>query len=293
MTANLRIVAPNAVDDSRCVLTCSVSQILPATNLQNVKHGRILRVAAGTGIQVKGTYGGDSVHATMMSFLRHNMESDSTFQFEGFSDAAWTTKVIDTGPRVVIPSATLGFLDFGVAPLGSSLFDPYRGQKWREVWFDDADMVLYSSDVIASWRLTLTDPTNTSGYIDLSRLWVGQHFETDSNPIYGAVLGWLDESQSFRTDGGDPHTDAAVPYRGGKFDLQNFPEADRLAWMKLARYCGPGRRPFYLSLFPSDDTPSLTIDYSGEFIFRNPLPQLIYVDANGGAHNTTITIEET
>jgi hypothetical protein len=295
MTTNLRICLKNAVDDSRAVLTCSVSDILTVYNLQNIARGRILRVAAADGIEVRCTYGGEAVRATMIGLIGHNIDPGigATFRFQGYSAADLTGLVIDTGPRDAVPSGTLDYLDFGIGALGASLFDPTSRRKQLEVWFDDGAMAVYDgTEVILSWKLTINAAAN-SGDIDLSRLWVGKHFELDSNPIYGAGFGWIDESQSWRTDGGGAHTDAVVPYRGGKFDMQNFPESNRAMWADAARSCGAGRRPFYLSLEPDNAVPARTIFYSGEFIFKNPLPQLTFVDTNGGAHNTTITIEET
>jgi hypothetical protein len=294
MTANLRICLKNAVDDSRAVLTCSVADILSVYNLQNIARERILRVAAADGIEVRCNYGGEAVRATFMSLIGFNIDPGigATVRFQGYANDDLTGLVIDTGDRDAVPSGTLDYLDFGIGALGASLFDPTSRRKQREVWFDDGAMTVYdSTEVILSWKLTINAASNSQD-IDLSRLWVGKHFELDSNPVYGAGFGWVDESQTYRTDGGGSHTDAAVPYRGGKFDMQNFPESDRSMWADAGRYCGAGRKPFYLSLEPGNEVPARTVFYSGEFIFKNPLPQLTYVDAKGGAHNTSITIEE-
>lgn len=292
MTTNARICVKNAVDDSRCVLSCSVSDILPVENLQNVVRERILRVAAGSDIDVKGTYGGESVRASMVSFYRHNLEAGATVRFRGYSDDAWTTLVIDTGDRDAVPTATLDYLDFGISPLGISIWDPNYRLKRTTVFFDDADMALFDSEIIGSWKATITDPSNTSGNIDLSRLWVGKYFELTYNPIYGAAIGLMDDSKVWRTDGGSARADAVVPYRGGKFDLQAFPEADRAMWVASSQYCGVGRRPFFFSLYPDNELPALTRDFEGEFIFRPPLPQMARVQGDA-RHSTAVTIEET
>lgn len=291
--SNLRICGANAVDDERCVLACSVADVLDVENLQNRQRGKILRVAAGSGITVTGTYGGEAVRASFMSMLRHNMTSDGTFRWQGYSDAAWTTQVIDTGTRDAVPTALLGELDFGIDELGYNIFSPTYRAKRSTVFFDDADMAAFSTEVILSWKLTLTDPDNPSLFIDLSRLWVGDYFELDDNPVYGAAMGWIDESSSWRTDAGGHRTDAALPYRGGKFDAQYLPETDRARWMELSEFCGAGRRSFFCSWFPDNAVPKLTRDHEGEFVFKNPLPQLSHTEAEGGARfNTSVNLEE-
>lgn len=290
--SNLRICGKNAVDDSRAVLTCSVTDILPVANLQNVARGRILRVAAGTGIEVRMNLGGEDFRATFMSAIRHNLESDATIRYLGYSDNL-TTLVIDTDDRPAVPSATLSALDFGIEALGISLWDPTSRQKRTTIFFDDDDMLLNTSEILQSCKVIITNPTNTTGYIDISRLWTGKYLELTDNPVYGSTIGLIDESQTYRTDGGGPHTDAAVPYRGAKYETQFIPEADRAFWSALAEYCGAGRKPFFLSLLPDNTIPALTKDCDGEFIFKNPLPQFAFVDAADGRHSTSITIEET
>jgi hypothetical protein len=293
MTANARVCGKNSVDDSRVVLTSSASEILPLSNVQLRARGRIVRYAAASGVEMKGTYGGEAVRATMFSPYRHNLEPDGTVRFRGYSDAAWTTLVIDTGDRPAVPTATLDYLDSGIDPLGISIFSPKYRLKRTTVWFDDADMLLYTTDVILSWKVTISDPTNTSGYMDISRLWIAKHFELEDNPVYGGAMSLIDESQTYRTDGSTPRNDAGAFYRGGKFDVQNFHEADRAMWASISQYCGAGRRPFFFSLFPSNDTPALTAAHDGEFIFKNPLPQLTHAQTSDRRYSTTINIEET
>ena len=63
-------------------------------------------------------------------------------------------------------------------------------------------------------------------------------------------------------------------------------------WADATRFCGAGRRPFYLSMHPKQPQSALTLFASGEFIFKNPLPQLAYSEA-ASRYNTSVTLEET
>ncbi|HJW51510.1 MAG TPA: hypothetical protein VJ501_05815, partial [Burkholderiaceae bacterium] len=182
----MRICGANCVDDDRCVLACSVTDILPVENLQDTSRGKILRVAVGTGIEITGTYDGEDVAASMMSLIRHNMSGDGSVRFQGFSDAAWTTQVIDTGTRSAVPTAMLGDIDFGIGEFGFNIFSPTYREKRTTIWFDDDDMVQYVTPVMQSWKLTLGEIDPAITYIDASRLWLGEHHEFAANPVYGS-----------------------------------------------------------------------------------------------------------
>jgi hypothetical protein len=295
--SNLRMAGGNCVDDERCVLACSVTDILPVENLQDRSRGKILRVAVAATVEVTGTYGGEDIAASFVSALRHNWTGDSTFRFRGYADPATTTQTIDTGTRSAVPTAFLEGIDFGIGELGVNVFSPNYREKRTTIWFDDADMVQFDTPVMQSWKVTYGDVLNPFGYLDLSRLWLGEHHEFASNPVWGSSFGWVDESQTWRTDGGGARTDAALPYRSGKLDCQLMPEADRAYMMALMQFCGAGRRTFFLSLFPellgsNDQAGALIAAHEGEMIFKGPLPQLVHNEASGGRYNATVNIEE-
>ena len=60
-------------------------------------RNRIARIPASPAFSIKGTYGGMGVYASGVSLQRLNIEPAGTIRFQGYSDAAWTTQVVDTG----------------------------------------------------------------------------------------------------------------------------------------------------------------------------------------------------
>lgn len=277
--ANLRIVAKNQVDHPSCVLSCTATPTLPLDNLKNYQRGRIARIPANPAFEIKGTYGGDGIYASMAALMRVNLEPAATWRFQGYSDAAWTNQVVDTTTLTAIDSATLGDLDWGVEPLGSGIFDPFYGQKWSLAWF--------ARTLILSWKITITDTTNSEGVVDISRVWVGDYFELAYNPSFGMRMGWKENSEQWETDGGGPHVDAAVPYRVLSFDLENIPEADRAKWMDLLRYCGM-RRDVMVSVYPAGTGEQLR-DYTLDALIAH-MPDMTTVAL--GRDTTNITLRE-
>lgn len=281
--ANLRLAFKNSVDHPACVLTTTAAaETLPLANIQNFKRVRIFRYPAADGKLIKATFGGNGIYANMVSLSRHNLEPAATIRFRGYSDANWSVQVIDTGAQVAVDSSTLGTLDWGVAPLGSGIFDPFYGQKMTTLYF--------TRTLLLSWTIEINDSGNSSSFIDVSRVWVGDYFELTENPEYGLIMGWVEKSETWRSDGGSPYTDGVIPFRGGTFDLRYIVEADRAQWMDITRYCGLGRRDVFVSVRPTDTDLNLKRDYEGIFIFQGELPRPAYSEYE--RYDAKVTVEE-
>lgn len=262
--ANLRIVYKNAVDHDACVLTCTAVPTLPLDNLKNPKRARITRIPSASSFMIKGTYGGMGVYASMFSLIRHNLQPGATVRFKGYGTTDWAgATVADTNTFAAVDAATLGAVDFGVDQLGTSINDPFYGQQITTAWFTRC--------LILSWALEITDVDNTHGYIDASRLWIGDAFELAYNPSLGMELGWDEDTEQWPTDGGSLHADAGIPYRELSMDLGLVVESDRAVWMDIARYCGK-RRDFFVSVAP-EGTGEEIRDYSMQANFTT-LPRL-------------------
>lgn len=278
--SNLRLVAKNEIDHPSCILTCSVTPTLALDNLKNMVRGRIFRAPASPAFDIKGTYGGSGVYASMVSLIRTNLEPSATWRFRGYSTADWTgTPAIDTTTLVAIDSTDLGDLDFGVEPLGSGIFDPFYGQKMTLAWF--------ARTLILSWTLTITDTGNSSGFVDASRLWLGDYYELANNPSYGAKVAWREATQQWETDGGSIRSDAGVPYRTLSLDLGYVVEADRAQLFDTFRYCGM-RKDIFVCPYPSG-TAAQVRDYTMNGVLQ-VLPDLVTVGY--GQDTTTLNFRE-
>jgi hypothetical protein len=261
--SNLRIAAKNLID-SGCTLSCSVAVTLPLNNLKNQVHGRIARIPASPAFDIKGTHTA-AIYASMCGITWTNLSSAATWRFQGYSDAAWSSQVVD--------STTLPAL------ASSSIFNPFYGQKQCEMSFTRTQ--------IQSSKITITDTANSDGHIDASRLWVADDFELAHNPVYGMKIGWKEETSIWTTDGGSPRSDAGVPYRQLTFDLDSIPEADRLIWMDILRYCGM-RNDVFVRVYPTG-TAEQKRDYTINGLISS-MPDLTTVGL--GRDSTNITIRE-
>ena len=67
------------------------------------------------------------------------------------------------------------------------------------------------------WRIDLSDPTNTDGYVQIGRLFAGALWSPTRNMAYGASLGWEDNSEVQEALSGAEYFVEKRPYRVARF----------------------------------------------------------------------------
>lgn len=96
----------------------------------------------------------------VLGICNHNLTTSGTYQWQCFSDAGRTVNVYDSGAT-----------------------NPYS--------YDEGLLHKTTCDTIDNpvtdvyWRLTITDATNTDGYVKIGRLFIGKRFTTVDNMNYG------------------------------------------------------------------------------------------------------------
>jgi hypothetical protein len=258
------------VDDIRCVLSCSVTPIQPLNYLKSTIRGRHTRIASAAPFSIFGTYTGTavSVGSSMVTAQRNNLTIDATMRFIGYEGPNQTGGVaIDTGTWNPINAVPLGELFWGVTPLGADVYRTFYGTKNTDAkWWERVD--------IGSWQIDINDTTNPDGFIDISRLWVGDnHFELQYNPSYGLQLWWDENTTTWDTDGGSVRMDARPAYRNMTFNIEGILEKDRQRWFDIIRYVGM-RKDIYINVFP-EGTPAQKRDYAMHCFFKG-LPKTAY-----------------
>jgi len=245
MATRLFICTRNVIDEASLSLSAgSVVSTLPITNLQLPARGRIARFnPIATSPVIRWTWGGDGRYANVVMLNRHNLESAATWRVELFNTVDWTgSAVYDSGTVAAVDSVTLGDLDWGVAPLGSGIFDSFLGQKFS---------IVFPSRVLhLSGRVTINDSGNSSGNIDASRLYVGDATEFTYN-FDRIDMGWEEDSRLTRSDGGSARADGQIAYRVMDLNLEWLTEADRAKLLDMARFAGR-RKDVLVSAFPGE-----------------------------------------
>jgi len=238
--SNMRVIFDNQVNDA--VLSAAngttFENSLPLNNLKIYNNARLARCSTPSEAVVLG--GWDSARAISACVLwRHNLSSGAIWRLELFSGVGQTGDTIyDSGEESAIDTKALNELEWGVDPLGATVFTGWR-LRYSPLWFERVSA--------RSFRLTLQDPEST--HIDVGRLYLGRYLEPRINMSYGHSLGWQESTSQYRTAGGSLFSDSQEPYRVLNFSLDWLSEVDRGLWLEGVRLVGL-RKDVFISLYP-------------------------------------------
>lgn len=103
------------------------------------------------------------------------------------------------------------------------------------------------------WRIDIDDDTNTDGYIELGRVFMGSLWQPGINMVYGASLHYEPRDQVSETRSGAEYFDELNGYRVARFRLQAATEGEAvLTLMRMQRQLGSSGELFFV--WDDDDT---------------------------------------
>lgn len=242
--SNLRIIHDNAADRAMLTASSQAGALGPA-NLQRERKSAVLR-SVGTALTITATLPlGEIVGGVVLPFC--NLTSNAKIRVRGFAAPGDAVPVIDTGLVLACAYAPLGAWDWGATAMAVNAFS-FGGGAYARAWFPRATARQFVID--------LADPGNPAGYIECSRLVMGNYWEPEINASYGASVTPLDTSTLYRTAAGEQRVAAGSTYRKLSLPLEHMTSLDRASVWRLVRGSGK-RRPILVSLFPGDVDPEL------------------------------------
>lgn len=194
----------------------------------------------------------------MVALGFHNFTTAAQWRIQLYSDAAWTTQVLDNA------AANL-FGHTGISSI-SNVDDPefriYRNAA--RYWAVQTN--------VQSAKITFTDAANPAGYFDFARLMIGEYFELSRQFPFGGMQIYeaADTGQS-GAGSGSVVSDKRANYLMGELSHDALViSTDFEAIEALHNSCGLDR-DFFLSLHPADGT-ALELRKQGFFKFQKPSP---------------------
>ncbi len=241
--ANLRILARNIAETAELTESPAMVATLPGSNLQlPTERERVARTTSLAAQDVKLAWSADQ-KANMVAVTRHNFTTAAYLRALGYATNDWTSSTIfDTGATAAA---------FSTAGLNTDI-DVYTEADFRHLkntaqYFTG---VTNMESMIVRW--TDNSPANADGYMQATKLFVGQYFETTYQPPYGGVeLTPMDDSVGGRAHDGSHLVSKGWKARRLVLDLQFIPDADLNDLLAIARYLGKDREAF-ISLYPGE-----------------------------------------
>ena len=236
----------------------TLAPTLPITNLQKYNNSRVARFTSTSEVIINGNFPALKIIDSIVLW-RHTLTSQGTWQIIFYDDENQTgTVTYDSGESLAIPSKALNELNWGIDPLGSSIFDGF-GRAYSVKWIDAIQA--------KSFRIILKD--SSQAFFDVARLYIGKFFQTQINASYGLGLAWIDDTRQTRTAGASLWSEASEKYRKIGFDIKNLNESDRVRAFESFRVASK-TLDFFVSMFPeSGGAKERDYSFAGKFT-NNP-----------------------
>jgi len=236
----------------------TLAATLPITNIQKYNNSRVARFTSTEEAIINGNFISLKIVDSVILW-RNTLTSQATWQIIFYDDDDQAGAIVyDSDEQLAIVSKALNELDWGIDPLGASIFDD-SGRKYSVHWFDAVSA--------KSFRIILKD--ETQDFFDVARLYIGKYFETKVNSSYGLTNSWIDDTKQTRTAGGSLWSDVSEKYRKINFDVKNLDESDRVRAFESFRVASKAK-DFFVSMFPeSGGAKERDYSFAGKFT-NNP-----------------------
>lgn len=210
---NMRMIVSNLNDTATLTAT---SEALPVTYTQRSGRAYVWRSTDTATQVISGEWSGTEF-IDAFTLYRHNLSASATVRFELFQGEVI---VYDSGETPVAELITPPALRVGIDPWGATYNDEIP-VPLTSVWLPPT--------AGNNYRITITDPANPAGFLQIGRIIVGLSISLQYNPTYGATLTWLENAEQVRTEGGSLRTITS----GGQarllsIDQKTLPESDRV-----------------------------------------------------------------
>jgi hypothetical protein len=277
---NLRIIYDNDIDSATLTVSPAAAAGLPVTNLQKDQKGLVWRSTSTTATLTATWTTAQIFNSVVLPFC--NLTPTATIRVRVYTN---TTDIVDTATPVrdsgtVNARAYVPGDIWGGAPSTSVNAYSFGGGSYARCWFAAAT----GRKIV----ITLVDTSNTSGYLEASRLVCGEYWSPTYNTNFGVSIGYADTSTQTRTEAGNLVSVIKPIHRTLNFDLQWLTDADRVRMLSILRGNGL-RKPLFASVFPEDGDPIKEQNYQlyGKITGLNPVTHPLYT-----IYSSSLTLEE-
>jgi hypothetical protein len=271
--ALLRIIAENVLN--RAALTASTTAgLLAVGNLLTDVKSDVWR-STGTSATLTATWASaETVSALVFPFC--NFSPTATIRVRGYSDAAGTAQLFDTGAVLACPAPAIKLRGWTAAQAASAY--AYGGGACARVWF--------GSWAVQRLVVDIVDTANLQGCLEAARGVVGLVW-SPSRTVSDAPWTMVDLSTHYRTDAGDMLTDAGTVHKKLPINFGRLLPADRTALANILR--SSRAHPIFVSVFPGVADLELERDYT---IYGKRSQDSEIAIQYAIAYSTTVELEE-
>jgi hypothetical protein len=217
--SNTIIGYQNRIDAATFAAYGSWSTSLPLTNIKTRQLSKKARSTNAANSSTKLRFALDEeLVIGSVAIVNHNMQKDATWRYRVYSDSGYSTLVYDSGTINVWP----------LMPFGSY---EWEDSRFWDLQLSDEEIALFTKtltyvpDTIASaqyYQIEFFDSTNTDGYVELGRIFVGAIYQPTLNMNLGASIGDETNTVVDVALSGAEFFDRRTSYRVAQFTLDHL-----------------------------------------------------------------------
>lgn len=216
----------------------SWSASLPLTNMQNRQVQKVSRTTDTATASTQFTINLGAAKAIgVVALVVHNIGVSGQVRITASDTPGFVSTLYDSGwqlawPYGVIPQSLLEWEDdnFWFGTLSSQARAGYQSPYILK---------LASVQNLRYWRVEISDPGNTDGYIQIGRLFMARGWTPSVNYAYGASLGYQDPTPVDMSLSGAEYFDMRSKYRVMNFNLQYVTNTEAYSYaLELQRLAG-------------------------------------------------------
>jgi len=236
---NLIIMNKNVA--SRAAL--SAAPVAPGMSIAAILNDTKSHVcrAVGTDIEIIMTWG-VAERIGGVHFPGCNGSPLTTIEVLGYSDEAGASKVLDTGVRLACPARPRELLP-PWTPVSAASAYAWGGGAHAFIYFPNTS--------VRRLVIRVKDPGSLQGYLELSRVFVGEAFSPDENASYDPARTPVSTTTAFYTDAGDRRAVKGTKRWKLSIELGSMTERDR-SFVCDMQVANDVDGPSIIDLYPSD-----------------------------------------
>ena len=274
---NLMLIYPNRCDTG----SYGGGAWVEALPLDNLKTRPFAQVARSVGLAIENTTFtidfGRSWPIRLFAFLAHNFTVSARIKIEASNADDFSTHILD---KTFDAHGALAGGDWDINALewendnywlGSYTAEDTQGQT-------PISVQLFPQNIVARyWRVTIFDPSNDAGFVQIGRLFLGDAFlQPTYNPPYGSDLGYEDATGIDTALSGAEFFDPREPVRVMRFQLQYLNDVEGYAKaLELTRRAGVWKEIFVIG-DPDDVLYASQRNFPARMRQLNPLEAVMY-----------------
>lgn len=248
MADNIKFVMHNVADTATITGSDNISATLPLSNLQRSQRTKVIRTTDTNQLIICTDFDGSITQPIASVCLnRHNFSTLAQWQIQVYSAKGTSSGLIyDSGLRTMNSTLPLNDLEWSRDASGVSAFDNFlKGEGLSVHWFDTVSAL--------SVKITISDPSNSDGYLQAGRLIIGDSMSPVVNPQYGMTSSWDETTKQIRSEGGTLRSDIKPQFRIYTFTLEHLSPSERGLLYAASGTVGL-RKDWLVSVFPDSGT---------------------------------------